>query len=805
MNRNPVVEQMLVGRAAPSAPLNVKHIEQSAHCGQRALPGICSVNRMNHSPFRLHRSESGVALVLTISVVALVAILMLTFAVTMRVEHTAVKNYNDSLQSRILARGAVDHAIAIIRGATPVMTNAPLTTYITTPGKIYTFTNNQWYSAELFTTDGANNQDLNQGGWITGTGTVYAATTPLSVGWTNIVSPDNVLIGRIAYWVDDESAKVNVNEAKPRGTDPDAFTPAAIDLDDISLAAVAASAPYPTVESVKAVVSEPQYSANRFFTTANSSSPDLTLWGAKRVNVTTNNFAGGAASVDLIANALSHTNLVGFYGQTFSNKYPNIKQIAANIIDYMDPDTTNCTDSGSAIDASDPTYLGLERTPYLNELVISNIINITTNSLGDLAITNTTITTIELRYLYSPAWNPPTNTEVYLMNRPGLTVNGNAINFTPAATIPAAGAIPANPSNNDGQYWTNSITEPPVGVGSGAASNITVILNAGTVTAIYRHPGSRMDFAKIPMTNYTMTAAIGAIPFTTNISWKTACNDPRVKPVSNNWNPLGGDTVQASGSLGQGNDIVRYGTNTMVNGVPIQGDGTFSCHTYSQRDRGNMYRSELAFIHTGVPWRTFWLQPQPASEGGPPPNPTIPDWAVLDLFSGTDETNVPGRININAAISNPGAALPQRLRPLFCLLTNSVSGATYNESIAVNNILAHNNPTNAFVSIGELCEVTGMVDTNLNDKLLRETAVRTAINNVTTRSDTFTVWAIAQSISDLNRNGNFDSGLDIVTGETKVQSIVERYENTSFPAMTNGVPHPGRIRFRVLYYRYYTD
>jgi hypothetical protein len=38
MNPNPGLEKVLVGRAAPSAPLDIKHIERSARWGQRALP-----------------------------------------------------------------------------------------------------------------------------------------------------------------------------------------------------------------------------------------------------------------------------------------------------------------------------------------------------------------------------------------------------------------------------------------------------------------------------------------------------------------------------------------------------------------------------------------------------------------------------------------------------------------------------------------------------------------------------------------------------------------------------------------------
>ena len=58
----------------------------------------------------------------------------------------------------------------------------------------------------------------NTNNWVTGQDPAifpYNAT-PLKVGWTNItvsIGGVNQLVGRFAYWVDDESAKINLNTA----------------------------------------------------------------------------------------------------------------------------------------------------------------------------------------------------------------------------------------------------------------------------------------------------------------------------------------------------------------------------------------------------------------------------------------------------------------------------------------------------------------------------------------------------------------------------------------------------------------
>src|SRR5437762_7411887 len=91
---------------------------------------------------RLRSNERGIALILTLSILVLVTLLVIAFAVSMRVENTASKNFNDLIKARQLAQAAVDQAVATIRDATPVI--SPSMTYATAPGAIYRRSSGTW-------------------------------------------------------------------------------------------------------------------------------------------------------------------------------------------------------------------------------------------------------------------------------------------------------------------------------------------------------------------------------------------------------------------------------------------------------------------------------------------------------------------------------------------------------------------------------------------------------------------------------------------------------------------------------------
>src|SRR6266481_3192111 len=83
-------------------------------------------------------SERGIALILTLAILTLVTLLVVAFAVSMRVENTASKNFNDLIKARQLAQAAVDDAVATIRNATPPPSTA--NAWAAAPGAIISTT-----------------------------------------------------------------------------------------------------------------------------------------------------------------------------------------------------------------------------------------------------------------------------------------------------------------------------------------------------------------------------------------------------------------------------------------------------------------------------------------------------------------------------------------------------------------------------------------------------------------------------------------------------------------------------------------
>jgi hypothetical protein len=167
-------------------------------------------------------------------------------------------------------------------------------------------------------------------------------------------------------------------------------------------------------------------------------------------------------------------------------------------------------------------------------------------------------------------------------------------------------------------------------------------------------------------------------------------------------------------------------------------------------------------------------------------------WPQPSAFDVTDETNafILGWCH--------DTNLPTMVRNRF-FTTNSIAFPTY-----------HYDTNTLFLTPGEICEVAGIdnglvkysfgIDFNGPRKADKELIARKIANLITTRSNAFTIWAVAQGIKKVDPSstpGIFLGGKDLITGEVKVQAVVERYEDTNLP-----VNDPNRVKFRTKYFRY---
>ena len=195
---------------------------------------------------------------MTVITLTVLTFLVVGFLSTMLVERQAASAYEDSQQAKFIAQGAVGHAIDLLRTNIPEPARlsqgpqtAPARNWATNPGRLTIIEGGQppryvpLHTGEVTSTPDpkeprdAESVDLNQPlpgqttAAITGTmrGDGSAEAPPMRVRWVNLLedpaspaSNQNKLSARYAFWMDDESARLNFNVAAgkpiPRPGDP---------------------------------------------------------------------------------------------------------------------------------------------------------------------------------------------------------------------------------------------------------------------------------------------------------------------------------------------------------------------------------------------------------------------------------------------------------------------------------------------------------------------------------------------------------------------------------------------------------
>jgi hypothetical protein len=212
-------------------------------------------------------------------------------------------------------------------------------------------------------------------------------------------------------------------------------------------------------------------------------------------------------------------------------------------------------------------------------------------------------------------------------------------------------------------------------------------------------------------------------------------------------------------------------------------------------------------IQSGVPWRTLDLS-TPSGTGAN----ALPDWLLLDLFGPTypmahdqwkiDSTlpdqfstasymnSTAGQVNLNSRIypQNDFFRPPARTQPLKAVFKNLRSDSDV--ASLVDAIGNYQNDTTGFSYIGELANVPGYAGSAATtwDK---ESLLRNMAGCLTTKSNTFGVWGVSQSVKKLTKNttnDQFENG-DVVLAEKRFYALVERYV---WPGR-DGVPGNGHL------------
>jgi len=659
-------------------------------------------------------SEKGVALIIALGILAILAILGTSFAINMRLEQKASANYRDSVKAKYIAWMGIEEAIALLNPT--IDTNA------------WDSLDENWYDDFLET--------------VAGTGTNIESNLSITSRWidvTTTVGTDTILVGRYAVLVLDETGKININAAgcaqnegwstyeismdvlddiysywittnkdstvevidyrygsdgipgvttnKVDGIDNNADNDIDVnnDWDPYEFGQGADDRPFLTAESIKLVsdIGPATWTGVKNHITVYSVDENISSNGNYRININTSN-------VTNLVNALTNGGMA----------LNTAEQVAVNLIDYRDTDGEPTFDSGSG-------KYGLEKTVYINEVEAApvptgNPVTPTEGAIRDYGE-------------YIELFNPYDATNVVYIIGGGLTVDDKF-------TVPPRSYYVIG--DTVGEQWTlllgwqpytgskkpaDADTEKALTL-SDVGENLTLRASAGTIEVVnYGSAGDTGNTGK-ENTRQKHDPRVGTW-WTETETWKTN---------SVNWLSAAGDGVDADG----------WQTHFRIKNDNFASIG------------------EVGYIHTGEQWKTvrFWTSAASTNHNG-----NVCDYITI----AANPTNaVSGRININTASEAILTGLPNVDTNLA---QNIIDGRP-------------------FTTIGEVVEIAGMADadgdgSDEDDDEGKEAIFRSLSNLITVRSDIFEVICLAQAIK--SSDGVFDAN-DQILAEKKIRAVVDR-------------------------------
>lgn len=794
----------------------------------------------------------GSALVMTLLVIVLLTVIVLAGFVTTRMSIQSSRSQLDAFTASEYAQDGVNQAIGLIRCGTSTTnqwTSQPGQITLYEPLNTNVVTNLSLHSGRA--TNQSEGVNVNAGLIQNPTEGVisYDVADSMLLRWIYVrkngertsaadYRADNPVVGRYAFWVDDETSKINLNTAWTRapGNTNTASHPSQIPiqgaLTNLTDTQVSEIIDYRSnkffssqLDLLKAFgTSAPALADDvrraKFWTAHFNSSPvsDQTFFGEPKIVLTTKaERAGGRPYLNLDATggaptpAQKTTDLVASYleridwpmapGESFQKKYyggekARVRQLALNIMEYVEAreSTEVIVKPWRNAVTANKDHASPSRRPRIVE------VGFWKNS--DATIPSTAI-------------NARIYVLIYLPKNIGLT-NVTASNWR-LKTV----TLPTNKAWNDlsvdfnvdaGKYFLYTKDCKLEQAGNKAAYYFQFVRSSPAGDLLDRYPNNGV--VEFPVT-------VSASPDITTIQTRRV-EDPFLGSSADDWkltpgvnrlsdynNPakmrasLGLGSAPANPALGQDVDENGFLTDeglrlpAPAGTLPANGDpGNVSGMVESL--------SELGYIHTGiqamgqasVPFRTLRMQPRTKNAGYSADS--IPDWAILDLFAlpvKPTETNTllyrpnarGGLVNLNSVIqpftnitrSQTLRALVKDLPSLSATEQQEVAASLMKKTPAGTSLVAGKiyGSTNAFRFPGEIAEIKGVSDSGEAS----EQNFRQLIDLVTTSGNVFSVYAVGQSVVQ-SPNGKI-----IPRGEYRQVSIVERSKQA------------GDVKFRVLF------
>jgi hypothetical protein len=188
---------------------------------------------MKNKTALIHKKQEGAALIITLSFLTIITILTLGFVVSMRTERMAAGAMAQNEQAKLLGESALAHAISLLRNNIPDPGDPTVQTpsgaaknWYSNPGRLTIIDGNTTRTVPLYsglanTMDDDVAVNLNEKLPSDGSFPITGKNDPMWVSWVNVMqdatqdpSANNRIVGRYAFWIDDESTKINVNVAR---------------------------------------------------------------------------------------------------------------------------------------------------------------------------------------------------------------------------------------------------------------------------------------------------------------------------------------------------------------------------------------------------------------------------------------------------------------------------------------------------------------------------------------------------------------------------------------------------------------
>ncbi|MFA4943651.1 MAG: hypothetical protein WC789_02990 [Lentisphaeria bacterium] len=621
------------------------------------------------------RNQRGIALLLTLGVLALLILLAMAFAFSTRTERAAASVNADLVKARLLAESGLARVTSSLQnqfkagadyvhlypassGFVPLDSNGDGSFEVNVADTAW---NGRRYLPSI--SDDKDQTQVTPALHVPFTTTLdfTPATTLLpDTGWTHVKDSGGKLVGRYLYLAIDASGMFDPNTAVSRtqdegfGDEPDFNLPEHIQL--APLPGIAAGfakklrdddltngkRPGPATDKKAwlclfdiAKKTDPASGAewdavrNALHPVSRSITETWreTPLAADQPRFDLSTLAGGGATLAAVKSGIPWLASL----QPASTQ----DQVAANLIDYCDPDDAATTDFSGSVAAGDATatYVGLEQAAYINEFSATATLTSVENPVGSGNYDNKldVSVTVELVNIYDTAFSGGI-----------LEIGFDYVNMPAGATPVAPATLPrqthtfnpvacnAHGYNTDNTPAFTFNLPQTVGIHPGI-----LIFNLTNIQATLKNGGGNLlDFANIgDMAPQAVTPGPG-------VGYNKSVADPRCNLDPSQWDPLPVNSNGAKNGNADPSGKLVDGGDTETTTDPAVNLST----AYIRNDTPTSLW-ELGAIHRGAPWQTLRLSKFHPSSG----TYADGDAAILDQVKLTNAADSRGRFNVNSA------------------------------------------------------------------------------------------------------------------------------------------------------------